>query len=515
MSTMNNGTTWNDTVTISKQTGTKVTIDTDQKYIEKDIELTINVQAGSAATPNTAITANPTLNVDSSTGVVTANVSATESVSPVISPGFVSAGAAGTVSVSGSKTLELPTQAAQTIVPGTTNQTIAAGKYLTGTQTIAGDVNLVADNIVEGVSIFGVQGTLIGGGETDYSPAILEGTVSTYSNSKTTKLREYAFGYCDTLTNVHLPNCSTAASTAFYSCNNLETVNIGVTDVVSQFKGLEGLKNVILPSCINIESNAFSGCTHLSFVSAEMLSSIKTSIFQNYSQLLSVNFSACTTIGSYAFSGCTALSDINFPVCATINGSAFYGCTSLTSISFPACTAIGIRAFANCVNLTQIELPEIVSFINYGVSSAPFSDCSKLTKVECPKCTTIGNYTFNGLTTLSDISFPVCTTIGGSAFYGCTDLSIIELPACTTIMSYAFRSCTKLVSLYLPGSSYVTLGNSSAFASTPIGGYSTKAGGYGSIYVPASMLETYKTMTNWTYFSSRFDAIPESGGSAN
>lgn len=163
MSTMNNGTTWNDTVTVSKQTGTKVTIDTDQKYIEKDIELTINVQAGSAATPNTAITANPTLNVNSTTGVVTANVSATKSVSPVISPGFVSAGTTGTVSVNGSNTLSLSTQVAQTITPGTTNQTIAAGKYLTGTQTIAGDVNLVAENIAEGVSIFGVTGTFVGG----------------------------------------------------------------------------------------------------------------------------------------------------------------------------------------------------------------------------------------------------------------------------------------------------------------------------------------------------------------
>lgn len=53
-------------------------------------------------------------------------------------------------------------QAAQTITPGTSNKTIAAGKYLTGTQTITGDADLVAGNIKKGVNIFGVAGSFEG-----------------------------------------------------------------------------------------------------------------------------------------------------------------------------------------------------------------------------------------------------------------------------------------------------------------------------------------------------------------
>lgn len=53
----------------------------------------------------------------------------------------------------------IESQAAQTITPGTANKTIAAGKYLSGTQTIKGDANLVAGNIAKGKSIFGVTGT--------------------------------------------------------------------------------------------------------------------------------------------------------------------------------------------------------------------------------------------------------------------------------------------------------------------------------------------------------------------
>lgn len=59
---------------------------------------------------------------------------------------------------------DVPRKAAETITPGTENQTIAANQYLTGAQTIKGDGNLSAGNIKKGVSIFGVVGTLEAGG---------------------------------------------------------------------------------------------------------------------------------------------------------------------------------------------------------------------------------------------------------------------------------------------------------------------------------------------------------------
>lgn len=54
-------------------------------------------------------------------------------------------------------------KAAATITPTTTAQTISAGQYLTGAQTVSGDANLVSANIAQGVSIFGVQGSHVGG----------------------------------------------------------------------------------------------------------------------------------------------------------------------------------------------------------------------------------------------------------------------------------------------------------------------------------------------------------------
>ena len=89
--------------------------------------------------PTGALSA-PTINTN--TGVVTSGVAT-----------------AGYLAADATKTLQLTTKSAATITPSTTNQTIAAGQYLTGIQTIQGDANLIPENIASGVSIFGVTGT--------------------------------------------------------------------------------------------------------------------------------------------------------------------------------------------------------------------------------------------------------------------------------------------------------------------------------------------------------------------
>lgn len=93
---------------------------------------------GSATTPATTITANPSISVNSSTGVITATTSKTQSVTPTVSAGYVSSGTSGTITVSGSNTSSLSTQAATTITPTKQSQTaVAAGKYTTGAVTVA------------------------------------------------------------------------------------------------------------------------------------------------------------------------------------------------------------------------------------------------------------------------------------------------------------------------------------------------------------------------------------------
>jgi hypothetical protein len=66
-----------------------------------------------------------------------------------------------TAYVNGQKvTGSISSKEAATYTPTTSDQTIAADQYLSGAQTVKGDANLVASNILKNVSIFGVVGTL-------------------------------------------------------------------------------------------------------------------------------------------------------------------------------------------------------------------------------------------------------------------------------------------------------------------------------------------------------------------
>lgn len=127
-------------VTPSLQAKTGITPTTSSQTIEADSgydglsSVQINAMpSGSASTPATTVTANPSISVDSTTGLITATASATKSVTPTVSAGYVSSGTAGTITVSGSNTEQLSTQAAATITPTESEQTaVAAGKYTTG-----------------------------------------------------------------------------------------------------------------------------------------------------------------------------------------------------------------------------------------------------------------------------------------------------------------------------------------------------------------------------------------------
>lgn len=82
----------------------------------------------------------------SANGVITANVS---------KGGYLPTGT--------QKTAQAVTQAAKTVKPTTYSQTAAEkGVYTTGAVTVEGDANLIASNIKNGVSIFGVSGSAAG-----------------------------------------------------------------------------------------------------------------------------------------------------------------------------------------------------------------------------------------------------------------------------------------------------------------------------------------------------------------
>lgn len=185
---------------------------------------------------------------------------------------------------------------------------------------------------------------------------------------------------------------------------------------------------------------------------------------------------------------------------STIGSYAFASCVNLTSVSFPECTKIDSSAFYSCTNLTTVSFPKAQNLLGYN-----FWHCDKLTTISFPKATAINTYAFAYCSSLTTVSFPTTTFLGNYAFTACSNLTTASFPKCRSVCSSAFRSCTHLLSLYLLGSSVPTLSSTNAFDSTPISNYTSATGGvYGSIIVQSSMINAFKSATNWSKYSSRF-----------
>ena len=91
-------------------------------------------------------------------------------------------------------------------------------------------------------------------------------------------------------------------------------------------------------------------------------------------------------------------------------------------------------------------------------------------------------------------------SIGTYAFYNCTSLTSLTLPAGMTgsISSYAFRNCSALEYLMLRSTSVVALSSTLALQGTTC-----------LIYVPADLVDAYKTAANWSTLAARIHPIPE------
>ena len=159
-----------------------------------------SVAAGSATTPATTVTANPSISV-SSGGLITATTSATKSVTPTVSAGYVSSGTAGTITVSGSNTSQLSTQAGATISPTESEQTaVSAGKYTTGaikvgaiSSTYVGSgitQRSSSDLTVSGVTVTAPAGYYSSGATIDLA---IENKLPDFATYSTTTLRGVTF----------------------------------------------------------------------------------------------------------------------------------------------------------------------------------------------------------------------------------------------------------------------------------------------------------------------------------
>ena len=296
-----------------------------------------------------------------------------------------------------------------------------------------------------------------------------------------------------------------------------ETLSVSANGTYNPGEGIDGYSQVVVDVPISgWDQKSFTEGTIEIINLDNSASFVASSAFYSNQTIQTVNLPYAPSVGSFAFNDCTSLSQVSLPVCSFIGGSAFRNCKSLTQISLPMCSYIDDNAFYNCRSLSQISLP-VCSFIGNNV----FRYCSSLTQVSLPVCSTIGgstfqncrlssvdlpvcsyigNNAFQNCSLLTQVSFPMCSFIGGSAFQNCR-LSSVDLPVCSYIGSNTFENCSLFNIIILGYSSVCMLKNSNAFAATPI------TSSTGSIYVPASLVDSYKSAPNWSYFSTQIFPI--------
>ena len=143
--------------------------------------------------------------------------------------------------------------------------------------------------------------------------------------------------------------------------------------------------------------------------------------------------------------------------------------------------------------LTDLEEDGITTMRQYALR-----DRTALQSVNFPNLKMISNYAFPNCTGLTSVTIPAVTSIGSNAFDGDTSLTVIDLTgsSAVTIKSAAFNGCTNLTHLIIRSTTISSLSNISALTGTKI------QLGNGGIYVPSSLLSSYKSASNWSSFAA-------------
>ncbi len=376
-----------------------------------------------------------------------------------------------------------------------------------------------------------------------------------------------AFASCSKLTTVNLPMCSYIGNTAFRLCSSLLEVNLPMCRIINNnaFASCASLSKINLPICLFISKFAFTECSSLSDVNLPMIMSIQVNTFYNCSSLNSLTL--CTDVywtipyNSRVWTGTPILSgtgsiyvrsdtysqwitkngwsslsntfvsmEVSGPILSYSNGvlsgttkalwsdfTSYLGVAKedITEVSLPECKYFVSNNALAYTSISNVYLPKCVAIDSYT-----FYSCEMLSMISLPMCSYISDYGFGWCRSLTQVDLPVCSYIGKSAFYDCYQLSQVSLPLCEYIANNAFEECNGLSQMNLPMCSYIgdnvfsgithestfslTLGYN-GIVKTGVNTLSSLANP--KIYVPASLVDAYKSAENWSIFSSQIFPI--------
>lgn len=306
-----------------------------------------------------------------------------------------------------------------------------------------------------------------GGGDTSIEDGLIEGTLTSYTNDRVTKIDDFAF-YYSPIKSISMPNVTTIGNYAF-SYSETTTIN--------------------LPKLLTANQYAFRYAKFTNFEN-NTLTQIGDYCFA-YSNLTTIKLSSLTTAGEHAFdsSKFTKIEADYLPKVETVKAYGFQSSKSLTSISLPSVTNLG----------------------NYC-----FTQCSALTDINVPKLTTVGRQTFSPCAALERISLPSLTTISDmSLFLNSNKLEFADLGNATNLPSQTFFNCYSLKTVIIRTNSVCSMAATNVFGGcyhflgTVSSTYNPNGLKDGCIYVPDDLVDSYKAASNWSTFADCIKPLSE------
>ena len=174
----------------------------------------------------------------------------------------------------------------------------------------------------------------------------------------------------------------------------------------------------------------------------------------------------------------TAVSDADITY---IRDHAFSDCSSLASVDLPAATEAGMNAFSECSSLASVNLPLVTK-----LGQSCFQYCESLTDAHFLKLASIPNMCFYGCSHLKKVKADVATSVF-NAFQNCTLLEVLDILGGSSWTFNANLGSTNLKSLVIRATDGVMSCGSSTY-------FNAQA----SIYVADSLVDAYKSATNWS-----------------
>lgn len=183
---------------------------------------------------------------------------------------------------------------------------------------------------------------------------------------------------------------------------------------------------------------------------------------------------------------------------------------TLTSYKNDRITEVGRYGLAYFGSLASIELPNVTT-----VGSQAFRG-SGIKSLLLPKVTTIVGDTCHECASLKYASLPLVKVFTQNDFYSCASLNCVDISSAQSLLRNIFNSCYTLKTVIIRQVEKVcSLGSTNVFSNcyhilgTVNATYNPDGLKDGYIYVPDSLIESYKSATNWSTYADQIKPVSE------